>query len=145
VRRPTLEITTWLVPCGAGFYHPVGCANSDTASELPVRSVIWGSVPSPLTVSEANRVLSKLAYLTLCCSIQALALLARGDATKDLEILVLRHQLTVLRRQVARPRLEPTDRAWVGLANSRGASSPRTFTYAPPSACRRAAAKSAPS
>jgi putative transposase len=56
-------------------------------------------------------VLSKLAYLTLCRSIQALALLARGDAAKDLEILVLRHQLTVLRRHVARPRLEPTDRA----------------------------------
>jgi hypothetical protein len=32
-------------------------------------------------------VLSKLAYLTLCRSIQLLALLARGDAAKDLEIL----------------------------------------------------------
>jgi len=52
-------------------------------------------------------VLSKLAYLTLCRSIQLLALLARGDATKDLEILVLRHQLTVLRRQVQRPKLQP--------------------------------------
>ena len=55
--------------------------------------------------------LSKLAYLTLCRSIQLLALLARGDTAKDLEILVLRHQLAVLRRQVARPRLEPADRA----------------------------------
>jgi putative transposase len=55
--------------------------------------------------------LSKLAYLTLCRSIQLLALLARGDAAKDLEILVLRHQLTVLRRQVPRPKLEPADRA----------------------------------
>ena len=55
--------------------------------------------------------LPRLAYLTLCRSIQLLALLARGDAAKDLEILVLRHQLTVLRRQVQRPRLEPTDRA----------------------------------
>jgi putative transposase len=55
--------------------------------------------------------LSRLAYLLLCQSIQLLALLVRGDAAKDLEILVLRHQLTVLRRQVARPRLEPADRA----------------------------------
>ena len=39
--------------------------------------------------------LPRLAYLTLCRSIQLLALLARGDAAKDLEILVLRHQLTV--------------------------------------------------
>jgi hypothetical protein len=42
-------------------------------------------------------VLSKLAYLTLCRSIQLLALLARGDTAKDLEILVLRHQLAVRR------------------------------------------------
>jgi len=56
-------------------------------------------------------VLPRLAYLTLCRSIQLLALLARGDAAKDLEILVLRQQLTVLRRQLPRPRLEPADRA----------------------------------
>jgi putative transposase len=56
-------------------------------------------------------VLSKLAYMMLCRSIQLLVLLARGDAAKDLEILVLRHQLTVLRRQTPRLRLEPADRA----------------------------------
>ncbi len=55
--------------------------------------------------------LPKLVYLTLCRSIQLLALLARGDAAKDLEILVLRHQLAVLRRQVPRPQFEPADRA----------------------------------
>ena len=54
---------------------------------------------------------SKLAYLAVCRSIQLLVLLARGDAAKDLEILVLRHQLTVLRRQLPRPKLEPADRA----------------------------------
>ena len=42
---------------------------------------------------------------------QLLAMLARGDAAKDLEILVLRHQLAVLRRQAPRPKLEPADRA----------------------------------
>src|SRR5215207_8885588 len=42
---------------------------------------------------------------------QLVTQLARGDAAKDLEILVLRHQLIVLRRQTPRPRLEPADRA----------------------------------
>jgi putative transposase len=55
--------------------------------------------------------LSKLADLTLCRSLQLLVLLARGDAAKDMEILVLRHQLKVLRRQAPRPKLEPADRA----------------------------------
>ena len=55
--------------------------------------------------------LPRLAYLTLCRSIQLLAQLAHGDAAKELEILVLRHQLTLLRRQTPRPKLEPTDRA----------------------------------
>jgi putative transposase len=36
---------------------------------------------------------------------------ARPDRTRDLEIRVLRDQLTVLHRQVPRPRLEPADRA----------------------------------
>jgi putative transposase len=57
------------------------------------------------------QVLPRLAYLTLCRSIQLLALLARDDAAKELEILVLRHQLAVLRRQAPRPKLKPTDRA----------------------------------
>jgi hypothetical protein len=74
----------------------------DRACELAVRTSWRGSVAPPLTSSEARCVLSKFAYLTLCRSIQLLVLLARGDAAKDLEILVLRHQLTVLRRQVPR-------------------------------------------
>jgi putative transposase len=43
-------------------------------------------------------VLPRLTYLMRCRSIRPLVLLARSDANKDLEILVLRHQLTVFRR-----------------------------------------------
>jgi hypothetical protein len=55
-------------------------------------------------------VLPRLAYLTLCRSVQLLVLLARGDAAKELEI-------TVLRRQTPRPRLEPADRALLAAAS----------------------------
>jgi hypothetical protein len=68
-------------------------------------------VGASATHRKVTLMLSKLAYLTLCRSIQLLMLLARGDTAKELEILVLRHQLTVLRRHTPCPRLEPADRA----------------------------------
>jgi hypothetical protein len=66
---------------------------------------------------------AKTRYLTLCRSLQLLALLANDDAAKELEILVLRHQLKVLRRQTARPRPGPADRALLA-AISRGCPDP---------------------
>jgi hypothetical protein len=43
--------------------------------------------------------------------IDLLVLRGRTDRSKDVEILVLRYQLAVLRRQITRPRFEPDDRA----------------------------------
>src|SRR6266508_1848322 len=59
----------------------------------------------------------RLLYLLFCQVVSWLALLARSTATKDAELLMLRHEVTVLRRQVTRPRVDWADRAVLaGLA-----------------------------
>ena len=53
----------------------------------------------------------RLLYLIMVRVFAWLVLLGRSQASKDAEIMVLRHEVTVLRRQVARPKPDWADRA----------------------------------
>jgi hypothetical protein len=75
---------------------PVRCYNSPTASDLVLCSAL---------------VFLHLLYLLMVRLFGWLTLLTRGDASKEVEILVLRREVAVLRRKVARPRPDWADRA----------------------------------
>jgi putative transposase len=68
-------------------------------------------VGSPVEVGRSRRVVFSFLYWMLRRLLELLVLRLRSERAKEIEILVLRHQLQLLERQVARPQLRPADRA----------------------------------
>jgi hypothetical protein len=64
-------------------------------------------------VATSSRMALRLLYLMFTRSLSWLLLLGRSGRSKEIEILVLRHQLAVLQRQTGRPRLSWADRALI--------------------------------
>jgi putative transposase len=61
--------------------------------------------------------LASLLYIALRRLLQLVGLCCRSRDFKELEIVVLRHELAILRRQVGRPTLRPADRAFLAAAS----------------------------
>jgi hypothetical protein len=85
------------------------------------------------------------AYLMLARVLSWLALLARSDAAKDVEILVLRHEVAVLRQHNPPPALTWIDRAFLSaLSTLLPRSCPCSGLSRPSTARRRAPTSSTP-
>ena len=69
----------------------------------PARRVLWWL---------ADQVLLKIVCLLMRWLFSLAVLVFRGDQAKDAELLALRHENAVLRRNAGRVRYEPADRAW---------------------------------
>ena len=67
-----------------------------------------GSVELPRLLEVAFACVSL--YVVVCRLLELIVLVGRHDRAKELEILVLRHELSILRRQAAQPRFEAHDR-----------------------------------
>jgi hypothetical protein len=81
----------------------------------------WGSeTPIRDRTAQYDRVMWSLLYLVVRALVRLLVRSGRpdrDDGAKDLEILVLRHQLRVLQRTAGRPQLRTVDRVLLAAAS----------------------------
>ena len=82
-------------------------------SEIGAAALACGSVrcgPWGGRAATIQGLAASLVYLLLRQVLQMLTQLAQDGGAKDVELLVLRHQVAVVRRQVHRPDPQPADR-----------------------------------
>jgi putative transposase len=97
-------------------YVPLGLGGGPSYTDPvtgPLRSSRLGCA---LTVRRTVRLRSQLwlfSYLAVRRVLSLVVLLLRRSGSKEIEILVLRHELEILRRNQPRPCLQPADRVWL--------------------------------
>jgi putative transposase len=81
---------------------------------IDLDSILWGSITESglggLAGWDHRGVVISVVYLLVRCLLGCLTVLTRGQVSKDAELLVLRHENAVLRRQIGQVRYEPGDR-----------------------------------
>src|SRR2546423_969125 len=110
--------TTWLAPNSRprsrrSLCRPMRMIRSAPSlyrAKTPRRAVNWSFVPGR-DHGMIAAVLFRLLYLISVTVFSWLRLFARAAAAKDIEILILRHEVSVLRRQISKPRPRWPDRA----------------------------------
>ena len=93
-----------ILASGVGFANSCAVFVGDAAGAGSVGAVFAGRMGGQF-------LLWSFAYLAVRNLFALVVLLARSRRSRELEILVLRHELAILRRQTPRPRLAPADRA----------------------------------
>jgi putative transposase len=88
----------------------VGCQKSGCSAAAGDVVAGYGA-PSRAAVRLEVLVVWSFVYLALRRVLELLVLCWQSADAKEVELLVLRHQLAILRRQYPRPRLQPQDRA----------------------------------
>jgi hypothetical protein len=91
----------------------VGCQNSyaSLTRSFSSNATDYGASVLPFVGGSEFAVMWSFLYFGLGRLAQLIVLRFRSRESKEIEILVLRHQLAILGRQRPRPRLEPKDRA----------------------------------
>jgi hypothetical protein len=86
---------------------------------LGYSSLLLKAPRRPAELCDHARVIVSLLYSVTRRLLSVPAVLLRRDTAKDVELLVLRHENTVLRRQLRTPvRYEPADRLWLTTLSS---------------------------
>ena len=93
-----------LLPLAGSFFQRCRCRECHPAT------VSWTLTPGPIRGEHPGMTLSYL-YRAYCRVLQLIRLIGRSDTDLAIEVVMLRHEVAVLRRQIHRPALEPADRA----------------------------------
>jgi len=109
-------MTTRRQPAGAAVRRIVRAGDADTGvlsqDQTPRGARLLDLALAACQVGDHRRVI-QVVYLLARCLLGCLRVLARREVSKDAELLVLRHDVAVLRRQIGRVRYQPGDRLWL--------------------------------